>query len=353
LGVSSCVAVSSGTTALELILQALGAAGRTVLVPANTNFATYIAARRAGATVRLVDVDPATLSPIPDIIERALGPDVAAVVLVHMGGLICPHIREIAELCGRAGAHLVENAAHAHGSRLDGRHAGTFGVAAAFSFFATKVLPTGEGGMVVTADPERVGVLRNLGKTQTWVSVHTEMGGNARMHEFAGVLGLRQLPRLDSYVAHRRQLTEFYLRAFADSPGFRLIESWHPVSGYKVVGYLADGVSRADVKRQMLARGVQLAGEIYEVPLHRQPVIAAEWSGDPLLGADYSCDRQRGGRHGTCVGRRRIELADRRLPAVPAPISVRRTAASAAFASATLRGTAPAVGRVGDRLWPR
>jgi dTDP-4-amino-4,6-dideoxygalactose transaminase len=295
LGGSRCVAVSSGTTALELILQALGAAGRTVLVPANTNFATYIAARRAGAIVRLVDVDPATLSPSPQVIEQALSPDVAAVVLVHMGGLICPGIKEIAELCGRAGAHLVEDAAHAHGSRLGDQHAGTFGVAAAFSFFATKVLPTGEGGMVVTGDPElaeQVSRLRNLGKAEPWVSVHVAMGGNARMHEFAGVLGLHQLPRLDSYVARRRELTAFYLRALADNPAFQLVEPWHPVSGYKVVGYLADGFDRADVKRRVLHHGVQLAGEIYEIPLHRQPVLAAECPGDPLPGADYSCDRQ-------------------------------------------------------------
>lgn len=291
----ACVAVASGTAALELILQALDVAGRTVIVPANTNFATYIAARRAGANVRLVDVDRTTLSPSTEIVRGALDDTVAAVVLVHMGGLISPQIFEINALCEASGVALIEDAAHAHGSCLGQQPAGTFGTAAGFSFFATKVLPTGEGGMIVTGDgglAARVSKLRNLGKAEPWVNVHTDLGGNSRMHEFAAVLGLAQLPRLNYYVERRGHVAQIYQEAFANYRRIRWISPWHPYSGYKAIGYLADDLDRTVVKHRMQAAGVQPAGEIYALPLHRQPVLAEEWAGHQFPGAEYSCDRQ-------------------------------------------------------------
>src|SRR5262249_21616515 len=134
------IAVSSGTSALEIILRTVGVDGREVIVPANTFFATAAAAVHAGARVVFADCDPATMAFAPDAVAARLPPQTAAVVAVHIGGLISPAITGVARLCEERGIPLVEDAAHAHGSSLDGRSAGTFGIAGAFSFYPTKVI---------------------------------------------------------------------------------------------------------------------------------------------------------------------------------------------------------------------
>lgn len=289
------VAVSSGTTALELIFLALPVAGRSVLMPANTNFATFLAARRSGAEVILVDVDPDTLAPrLTDLIGAARD-DTAAVVAVHLGGIISPELSAVADWCARSGIALVEDAAHAHGSRRDGRHAGTYGTAGAFSFFATKVMAGGEGGLVVTDDDRlaaEIRLLRNLGKADPWVSRHTRIGTNGRMTEFAAVVVRQQLRRLDENVAARRRIAERYRERLAGTVGLPLLDPGHPYSGYKVLGYLPAGTDRAALKKAVAADGVQLAGEVYEIPLHQQPVLHDEYGRLRLPGAEFSCARQ-------------------------------------------------------------
>src|SRR3954451_11814912 len=146
------VATSSGTSALEIIARSLDVRDKEVIVPSNTFFATAAAIIHAGGRVRFADVDPHTLALDPISIEAALTPATVGVVHVHIGGLVSPHIVEIADLCRRRGLWLVEDAAHAHGSSHDGRSAGTFGVAAAFSLYPTKVITSAEGGMILTSD---------------------------------------------------------------------------------------------------------------------------------------------------------------------------------------------------------
>ncbi|MGH9206679.1 MAG: DegT/DnrJ/EryC1/StrS family aminotransferase, partial [Acidimicrobiales bacterium] len=147
------VAVSSGTAALEIVLRTVDVRGCDVIVPANTFVATALAVMRAGGHTVLADADPTTLSVSRATVEAALTPRCKAVVVVHIGGLISPEMGPIQELCDQRGLALVEDAAHAHGSTLGGRCAGSFGVAAAFSFYPTKVITSGEGGMIVTGDP--------------------------------------------------------------------------------------------------------------------------------------------------------------------------------------------------------
>ncbi|MEV5887124.1 DegT/DnrJ/EryC1/StrS family aminotransferase [Streptomyces sp. NPDC052020] len=289
------VAVSSGTAALELVFQALDVRGREVVVPANTNFATYVAAERAGATVRLADVDPRTMSPTLDQLRAACTPRTAAVTLVHMGGLIGPETERVAAWCRSSGIALVEDCAHAHGSEREGRHAGTFGTAAAFSFFATKVMTSGEGGMVVTDDhgvAEEVRLLRNLGKPEPWVSRHTRLGWNARLPEIAAVLGRAQLARLPAAVAARRQVAAGYAEALKEAAAGEFLLPDHPYSGYKAVVLLPPGTDRGLLKGALRERGVQPQGEVYEIPLHHQPVLRDRYAGAEFPGAERSCATQ-------------------------------------------------------------
>jgi dTDP-4-amino-4,6-dideoxygalactose transaminase len=274
------VAVSSGTSALEIILRTLGVEDREVVVPANTFFATAAAVIHAGGTPRFADVAPDTLALSAETVEAALTADTAGVVLVHIGGLISPESDAIRELCDRRGIFLVEDAAHAHGSSLDGRSAGSFGVAAAFSFYPTKVMTTAEGGMIVTAD-ERIRdeavIYRDQGKAGFLGGDHVRMGYAWRMSELHAAVGVVQLGRLDEFIKIRREVAAQYDEGLAGIDGIDalIVPSRAKTNYYKYVAMLAPGIDRQEVKATLRdGHGVSLSGEVYASPLHQQPVFA-------------------------------------------------------------------------------
>lgn len=289
--VGHAVAVSSGTSALEIILRALDVDGREVLIPANTFFATAAAALHAGARVRFVDCDPATMSFDLDDVAASIGSDTAAVVAVHIGGLVSPAVPALAALCARRGVSLVEDAAHAHGSALDNHPAGTFGVAAAFSFYPTKVVAGGEGGMIVTNDDsiaDEARTYRDQGKGSFHANFHTRLGANWRMSEPHAAIVLAQLRRLDEFIAARQSIAKRYDAAI-EHVGLRPLDvppNAH-CNYYKYVAFLPDGVERAALKQAMREKyGIGLSGEVYDTPLHRQPVFEA-FADRSLPGAEW------------------------------------------------------------------
>jgi perosamine synthetase len=289
------VAVSSGTGALEIILRALAVEGRDVVVPTNTFFATAGAVVHAGGVPRLADVSPATFALSPETIEAALTPQTAAVVLVHIGGLITPEVDDIRALCDRRGVALVEDAAHAHGASFEGRPAGSFGCAAAFSFYPTKVMTSGEGGMITTRD-DRVRaeavLYRDQGKDGFLGGDHVRWGYAWRMSELHAAVGLVHLGHLDEAIATRQSVAARYTEALAGVEACQpLVVPAGSVSNYyKYVALLAPHVDRAELKRTLVERaGISLSGEVYAVPLHRQPVLADTGGAFPV--ADDICAR--------------------------------------------------------------
>jgi perosamine synthetase len=295
-GTRHAVAVSSGTSALEIVLRSLDVAGREVLVPTNSFFATAAAVVHAGGRPVFVDMDPDSFAVRPEDVERALTARSAGVVLVHIGGLITRRVAQLAELAGRKGLWLVEDAAHAHGSSHAGVSAGAFGVAAAFSFYPTKVMTSAEGGMITTDDgrlAEEARGYRDQGKASFLQNSHTRMGYNWRMSEPHAIIGLRHLQRLDAMIADRRRTAALY------DDGLRPLCSLRPLAVprdgvcnyYKYVAVLKEKRDRAALKKQLRERyGVSLAGEVYEAPLHRQPVFAP-WADRALPVAEDLCAR--------------------------------------------------------------
>jgi perosamine synthetase len=289
------VAVSSGTAALEIILRAIGVEGREVVVPANTFFATAAAAVHAGARLRFVDCDPQTMAIDPADLAECIGPDTAAVVIVHIGGLVSPAIDEIKSMCDAAGVELVEDSAHAHGSAFDGRSAGTFGRAASFSFYPTKVIAGGEGGMIVTNDDniaEEACVYRDQGKGSFHANFHTRMGANWRMSEPHAAIVLSQLHRLDEFIERRQVLAARYDAALTsvDLTPLAIPESASS-NFYKYVAFLPDGIDRTLFKQYLRSEfDIGLSGEVYDTPLHHQPIFS-QLDDRPLPGSEWLCAR--------------------------------------------------------------
>jgi dTDP-4-amino-4,6-dideoxygalactose transaminase len=295
-GAPHAVAVSSGTAALEIILRTLDVAGRDVIVPTNTFAATAFAVLRAGGRPVFADVDADTFALSADTVRAALTQHTAAVVHVHIGGLISPECTALRALCDERGIAFVEDAAHAHGATFDGRHAGSFGVAAAYSFYPTKVITSYEGGMIVTAD-ERIRdealVHRDQGKAGFAANLHVREGYAWRISEIHAATGLVHLRHLDEFVATRQRAAARYAAGLADLDELTPLPVPAGTSSnyYKYIALLADGIDRAAVKQELRTRfGVALSGEVYETPLHLQPVFA-RLSDKPLPVAERVCAR--------------------------------------------------------------
>ncbi len=289
------VATGSGTSALEIALRTAGVRGRDVIVPANTFYATAAAVLAAGARPVFADIDAATFALSTATVEAALTPDTAAVVLVHVGGLISPEAATLAGFCAERGLALVEDAAHAHGSTCQGAFAGAFGQAAAFSFYPTKVVTCGEGGMILTRSADlaqEARIYRDQGKGTFTANHHIRRGSAWRMSELHAVTGLVHLRRLRAAITRRREVAARYdkelagldgLAAIAEPPGCRS-------NIYKYIVLLPPGAERARFRELARAHGVQLAGEVYDLPLHQQPVLA-EYAGPRLPVAEDVCAR--------------------------------------------------------------
>lgn len=277
IGSRYAVSVNSGTSALEAIFSALDIKGADIIIPSNTFAATAFAAIRAGGRPIFADcLDDLTVS--PEDVERKMTDKTKVVVTVHIGGLVSPRTYELIEMCENRGIYLVEDAAHAHGSMLDNKKAGSFGVAGAFSFFPTKVMTTGEGGMIVTNNEEiyeKTRLLRDQAKVRG-ENFHEEIGYNWRMTEFQALLGITQLGHLESFIMERTRIARIYDEAFKSTPSLKPIDVPLNVrhNYYKYIIFTTKEFNREFFSQKLRKEyGVSLSGYVYELPCHLQPAF--------------------------------------------------------------------------------
>lgn len=302
------LATNSGTSALEIALRGVGVEGGTVVMPSNTYMATPLAAIKAGASaVIFTDCLKQDLQMDPDDLSKKIRKDTRAVVVVHIGGIVTQHIDRIRSLCEQRGIPLIEDAAHAHGAVFNGRVAGEFGVAAAFSFYPTKVLTSAEGGMLVTDDVslyEKGVIMREHGKADHGVNVHVEIGDNWRFSELHAVLGLQQMKKAAYILSERRRLAALYERLLTGCEWLKPVKMAEGVDSayYKYIAFLPEHVDRQQLKSRLQEEfGVQLSGEVYSHPCHSQPLFQkypeklANSREDRFPNTDYVC------RHHVCL----------------------------------------------------
>ena len=273
LGVEHAVGVASGTDAVLLALRALGIGpGDEVITVAHTAVATVAAIELAGATPRLVDINPTTYTLDPAQLAAAIRPRTRAIVPVHLYG--APADMDAVLAVARAHAlPVVEDCAQAHGARYRGQMVGTLGDAAAFSFYPTKNLGAlGDGGAVATNRPEvaeRLRLLRQYGWRERYVS--DVAGTNSRLDELQAAILRVRLRHLDAENAVRRWLAARYDAALAGLPIAR--PAARPDDGPVYHLYVIRAAARDALAEHLRARGIGTAVH-YPVPVHRQPAYA-------------------------------------------------------------------------------
>ncbi len=278
IGVKHGIACCNGTVALELAVAALRIGpGDEVIMPAHTIISCAQAAVRRGAIPVLVDSDPETWQMDVEQVEARITGRTRAIMPVHTFG----HPVDMApllELADRHGLYIIEDAAEAHGAEYKGRRCGSMGTAAAFSFYANKVVTTGEGGMVVTNDDalaERLRFLRNLCFEPQQRFLHRELGYNFRFTNLQAAMGVAQMTEIDALVARKVWIGQEYTKRLAGVRGIRIqaVREWAKHI-YWVYGLLLDDDVPFDAvqwAKMLREKGVDTRPFFW--PLHQQPAL--------------------------------------------------------------------------------
>jgi len=277
------VAVSNGTVAIELALEACGVEpGDEVVVPSYSFIASASAIPAVGAVPRFVDTDVETYNIDLDHLEEVVTEDTVGVVGVHFAGYPMDMDR-LTDIVAEHDLFLVEDAAHAQGTEWRGEKVGTFGDVGTFSFQESKSLPAGEGGIVVTDDDvlaERARILHNIGREQGTTGYrHYRMASNRRLSEVSAALALGQLEKLDEENARRERNEEVLLAELESIPGIhtkprddRITARGYCLENFRYDADAFDGLSRDRFIEALVAEGVPVS-DGYEMPLYRQPAF--------------------------------------------------------------------------------
>ncbi len=271
------VAVSSGTAALQIAVRCLDlAAGDEVIMPSFTIVSCANAVIEAGATPVLVDCAADTWTMDPAEVEAKIGPRTRAIMVVHIYGhpVDMDPVLAIAE---KHGLFVIEDAAEVHGGEYRGRRCGSFGDISIFSFYANKIITTGEGGMVLTDNPgfaARARSLRNLCFRPERRFLHSELGHVYRMTNVQAALGLAQAERIEAFVERKRAMARIYDELLADVPGVALpVEKNWAKNVYWMYGIILGDEhagNAEDVIKGMRARNIDTRA--FFLGMHEQPL---------------------------------------------------------------------------------
>jgi perosamine synthetase len=295
-GCQYAVACANGTVALHLALAALGLEpDDEVILPAFTMIASINSVTYTGATPVLVDSEPNTWNMDVEQLAAKITPRTKVIMLVHTYGHPVD-MDPIMELADKHGLFVLEDAAEAHGAEYKGRRVGGLGHAAGFSFYANKIITTGEGGMITTNQTAMADLTRNLrdhafsSERHFW---HKYLGFNYRMTNLQAAVGLAQTEQLDQFVACRRQNAALYTHLLKDIPGLVTPPeaSWakNVFWMYSILVEDEFGMTRDQLRGYLAQRGIET--RTFFIPMHLQPIYYETFKGQRYPVAEMLCQR--------------------------------------------------------------
>ena len=275
-GVAGAVAFDSDSSAYETALHYFGVAGGEVVVCTNSFVSVPNSVVAVGGKVVFADIHADTLSMDPESLRQNLSPKTRGVIVTHISGFSNPNIEEIKSICKEHGLFLLEDATHAIGATVNGQKAGSFGDAAVFAFTPTKVMTTGEGGMLVSNNAELCEFAKRFsfygsggGKTN-----FVDLGRHMVLPEVSAVLGIYQLQRLDEFIDRRNVIAQKYDSVLAESDAFSTIKSptGFRSSYYKYPLILDSKIDKAAFTKHLFEDFGVETGNIFYPPCHMQGV---------------------------------------------------------------------------------
>lgn len=276
IGVKHAIATNSCTSALEVVLKTIDAGeGDEVIIPAQTFIATGSSVCMNGAKIVFCETDGNFLLDFEDL-KKKITSRTKAVMIVHFAGLIHPEIFEIKDYLQGKNIYLIEDAAHAPGSRIGEIYAGSIGDFGCFSFYSTKIMTTGEGGMITTNNEkfyERCSSLRDRGiNVNSDTEIFINLGSNRRMTEFQGLLGIYQLKRLEEFVEHRNKIADVYRKTL------------RPLEKQGLIGFqrYPSNVRHAYWRFLVFLKNSSMSRELLKRDMEKFD-IGIDWPYDPLL----------------------------------------------------------------------
>ncbi len=280
-GAQHAVAVNSGTSALDIAVQALDLPkGSEIITTPFTFAATSNAILYNGHVPVFADIDPATRNIDPDEIRKRITPKTRAIIYVDYAGHPCA-IDEIRDIARDHDLRLIEDACHALGASYKGRKTGTFADMTIFSFHPVKPITTGEGGAVVTDDPELAarlkllrshGIDRNVGdmfgEGSQWAYDMVELGRNYRMTDIQAALGVSQLKKIDTFIKRRNDLAAVYEELIGDLPWLETPQCYGDIThGWHLYTVLLKGIKRNDLYRYLHQNNI--GANVHYIPIYK------------------------------------------------------------------------------------
>jgi perosamine synthetase len=290
------VACANGTVALHLALATLGIGpGDEVILPTFTMIATINSITYTGATPVLVDSEPATWNLDLNQVADKITPHTRAVMPVHTYGHPVD-MDPLVEMAERHGMYIIEDAAEAHGAEYKGRKAGSLGHAGCFSFYANKIITTGEGGMITTNDLELAQLARTLRdhafseERHFW---HKYIGFNYRMTNMQAAVGLAQTEQMESFVEARRANAARYTAALKRIPGIvtppEMAWAKNVFWMYSILVEDDSGMTRDSLRTYLADHGIET--RTFFIPMHLQPIYYRTFEGERYPVAEMLCQR--------------------------------------------------------------
>jgi perosamine synthetase len=272
------IALANGTVALQVAVALLDLQpGDEVIMPTFTIISCALPVVLAGAVPVLVDCDPRTWTMDVNQVEARITPRTRALMPVHIYGHPVD-MDPLLELAERYDLQVVEDAAEAHGAEYRGRRIGSFGTSSCFSFYANKLLTTGEGGMLMVDDDhlaERARRMSNLGFQPGRRFLHAELGFNFRLTNMQAALGLAQVDRMDEIVARKRRMGQAYTERLSEVAGLELqVQQPWARSVYWMFGIVLSEQTGLDAEQfaaRLKTRGVETRP--FFLGMHEQPVL--------------------------------------------------------------------------------